>query len=133
MNVIFRTLFWTASAALPLFALFVACSSASDGDPTVDGGAMDAAHDCKPKVFSPDASHPCREYVYVPCGVVPGTPTSQSCCLPTDTCNEICGSNPFYCRAAPGWCDDAGGIRRDENGGSNIECEVCAGGGGCSP
>jgi hypothetical protein len=117
-------------------------ASTSDSATTADAGKEAAPFDkCAPTPYSPTPVDTCGDYLKYPCGLPPDLTIRGDCIFALNDCAALCTDVHFSCRAADGYCSDAGPdagdvpgtVVPDEAGAVVIDCATCPGSAGRVP
>ena len=115
---------------------------ASEAGASLDGGAEAAPDPCRPTPYTPSVPNTCGDYLKYPCGVAPNLVVRGDCIFGLNACAALCPDVHFSCRAADGYCTDAGGpdaanvdgkLVPDEAGAMVVDCATCPGAAGRVP
>ncbi|MDB4939106.1 MAG: putative lipoprotein, partial [Labilithrix sp.] len=111
-----------------------------------DGGKEAAPPDpCQPVAFTPTPPDTCGDYLRYPCGLPPDLTIRGDCYFALNDCAALCPDIHYSCRAADGYCTDAGPdagpeagdvpgmVVPDEAGAVVIDCATCPGSAGRVP
>ena len=114
----------------------------------VEAGAGDAGKEaappdpCSATPYTPSPPDMCGDYVKYPCGLPADLVVRGDCIFQLNDCASLCLDVHFSCRAANGYCTDAGGpdagnvdgkIVPDEAGAVVVDCATCPGSAGRVP
>ena len=108
----------------------------------VDGGKDAEPDPCQPTPYTPSVPDTCGDYLKYPCGVPKDLVVRGDCYFQLNDCAALCPDVHFSCRAADGYCTDAGGLDaanvdgklvHDEAGAMVIDCATCPGAAGRVP
>jgi predicted RNase H-like nuclease len=116
----------------------------SEAGVAVEAGKEAAPPDpCQPKPYSPTPPDTCGDYFRYPCGLPPDLTIRGDCIFGLNDCALLCPDVHFSCRAADGYCSDAGAdadaadivgtVVPDEAGAVVIDCATCPGSAGRVP
>ena len=117
-------------------------ASTFDGAIAGDGGKEAAPFDkCAPTPYTPTPLDKCGDYLRYPCGLPPDLTIRGDCIFALNDCASLCTDVHFSCRAADGYCSDAGPdagdvpgtVVPDEAGAVVIDCTTCPGSAGRVP
>jgi hypothetical protein len=108
-----------------------------------DGGKEAGPPDpCQATTYTPSPPDTCGDYIKYPCGVPAELVVRGACYFAVNDCASLCPDVHFSCRAADGYCTDAGGpdaanvdgkLVPDEAGAMVIDCATCPGSAGRIP
>jgi hypothetical protein len=109
-----------------------------DAEAGKDAGPPDP---CQPKKYEPNPPDKCGDFLTYPCGLPPGLTIRGDCFFGVNDCAALCPDIHYSCRAADGYCTDAGGdagdqpgsVVPDEAGAVVIDCSLCPGSAGRVP
>lgn len=130
-------------------AAVVATADAGGGDGgAVEAGAVDAGKEaappdpCAATPYTPSPPDKCGDYVKYSCGVPADLVVRGDCIFQLNDCASLCLDVHFSCRAAAGYCTDAGDpdaanvdgkVVPDEAGAVVVDCATCPGSAGRVP
>lgn len=116
--------------------------ASTEGGTTVDAGKEAAPFDkCAPTPYTPTPVDMCGDYLRYPCGLPTDLTIRGDCIFALNDCAALCTDVHFSCRAADGYCSDAGPdagdvpgtVVPDEAGAVVIDCTTCPGSAGRVP
>jgi hypothetical protein len=99
------------------------------------------ADPCQPVKYEPNPPDKCGDFLRYPCGLPSGLTIRGDCFFGVNDCAALCPDIHYSCRAADGYCTDAGPdggdqpgkVVPDDGGAVVIDCSLCPGSAGRVP